>query len=181
MMQLINRVVLLIAVVASVWTPSSWASADLPPLETVPSVDLQRYLGKWYEIGTLPSYFQRDCVASTAEYSMRDDGDIRVVNSCRKKSLDGDVAQVEGKAWVVDKVTNSKLKVQFFWPFSGDYWIIELDPEYRYVVVGNPKRKNLWILSRTPHLDPKLVEQLRKAIVSKHHYDLSEFKLTQQP
>ncbi len=164
-----------------VMLPRAHADDELPAPETVPSVDLKRYLGKWYEIATLPSYFQRDCVASTAEYSLREDGDIKVVNTCRKKTLEGDTAQVEGKAWIVDKVSNSKLKVQFFWPFSGDYWILELDPEYRYVVVGNPKRKNLWIMAREPQMEDKLFEQLRLKILSKHRYNLAELKKTLQP
>jgi apolipoprotein D and lipocalin family protein len=90
-------------------------------LEPVSSVDLQRYLGTWYEIATIPQRFQKGCVAVTAEYSLRKDGDIEVVNTCRQGALDGEVRRVRGKAWVVDRTTNAKLKVRFFWPFSGSY------------------------------------------------------------
>ena len=114
---------------------------DLPPLEVVAQVDLKRYLGKWFEIASYPAWFQRGCTASTAEYSLLDDGKIRVVNRCRKKSLDGPLKTSTGKAVVVDTATNAKLKVWFFWPFKGNYWIIDLDPDYRWAVVGEPKRK----------------------------------------
>jgi apolipoprotein D and lipocalin family protein len=92
-------------------------------------------------------------VATKVEYSIRPDGKVKVVNMCREGAVDGKLKSIEGKAWSVDPATNAKLKVQFFWPFSGDYWIIQLDPEYRYAVVGHPKRAYLWILSRTPGMD----------------------------
>lgn len=110
-----------------------------PPLSQVSKVDLSRYLGLWYEIARIDHSFQKDCVASTADYSLKPDGYIKVVNTCRKNSLDGEITSVEGKAWVVNKDTNAWLKVQFFWPFQGDYVIIDLDEkEYRYAVVGHP-------------------------------------------
>lgn len=120
-------------------------------LTTVPQVDLGRYLGKWYEIARYPNRFQKQCVGdTTASYSRRDDGKISVINTCRKP--DGGLDDAKGTARVVDKQTNAKLKVTFFWPFSGDYWIIGLDPEYRWAVVGEPSRKYLWILAREPHM-----------------------------
>lgn len=122
------------------------------PLKTVERVDLQRYIGRWYEIARYPNRFQRACESDTmAEYSLRNDGKVEVVNSCRQK--DGKVKTARGKAKVVDKSSNARLKVTFFWPFYGDYWIIALDPEYRYAIVGEPKRRYLWILSRTPSMD----------------------------
>ena len=99
--------------------------------------------------------FQKGCVDSTATYSMRKDGTIAVLNECRNKTSGGKVRKVEGKAWVVDSSTNAKLKVQFFWPFSGAYWIIDLGDHYEYAVVGHPSRKYLWILSREPEMDPQ--------------------------
>ena len=116
------------------------ASAQDKPLEVVDHVDLERYLGTWYEIATIPQRFQKGCVAVTATYSLKPDGKIQVINRCRKETLDGKVKDIEGKAWVVDKTTNAKLKVQFFWPFSGAYWIIELDADYQWAVVGHPNR-----------------------------------------
>ena len=97
--------------------------AESKPLEVVPFVDINRYLGTWYEIATIPARFQKNCVAVTATYGLRDDGKISVINKCREGTLDGKLKSIKGKAWVVDKKTNAKLKVQFFWPFSGDYWI----------------------------------------------------------
>ncbi len=125
------------------------AGATILPLQTVERVELCLYLGKWYEIARLPNSFQEGCVGSAAEYSLRDDGDIEVVNSCRDMK-DGRLRQAKGKAWVVDSVSNARLKVSFFWPFRGDYWIIELGNNYEYAVVGTPDRKYLWVLSRTP-------------------------------
>jgi apolipoprotein D and lipocalin family protein len=123
------------------------------PLTVVDSVDLQRYLGKWYEIASYPAWFQKGCAGSTAEYSLLPDGKIQVVNRCRKDSLDGPLKESKGKAEVADTATNAKLKVWFFWPFKGNYWIIDLSPDYQWAVVGEPSRKYLWILSRTPTLD----------------------------
>ena len=110
-----------------------------PPLRTVDRVDLQRYLGKWYEIATIPMSFQKGCVGVTAVYTLRPDGDVDVVNTCRKETLDGPERSAQGKAWSVDP-SNAKLEVQFFWPFHGSYWVIDLDPDYRWAVVGHPSR-----------------------------------------
>lgn len=134
------------------------AGADPPAVRTVPSVELDRYLGRWYEVARLPNRFQKDCASDvTAEYARRDDGRIRVVNRCRK--ADGSMIDAEGVARVVDTKTNAKLKVRFapswlsVFPFVwGDYWIIALADDYSYAVVGAPNREYLWILSRTPEM-----------------------------
>jgi apolipoprotein D and lipocalin family protein len=133
---------------------------DYPPLEVVPSVDLGRYVGKWYEIASVPVSQQRGCSCTTAEYSLSEDGTIRVVNTCRKGGPEGEISSVDGKAFVVPNSNNAKLKVQFFWPFRGDYWILELDTGYRYALVGTPNRKYFWILSRTPEMDESLLNGL---------------------
>lgn len=125
------------------------------PLRTVDSVDLKRYVGIWYEIARYPNSFQKGCRGSAASYTLREDGEIDVVNGCRD-ATDGGIRQAKGRAWVVDTATNARLKVSFFWPFRGDYWIIGLGPAYEYAVVGTPNRKYLWILSRTPVMDDKL-------------------------
>jgi len=154
--------------------------AERPPLKTVPFVDLDRYLGRWYETASYPAWFQRNCTAVTAEYSLREDGMISVINSCRKNTLDGKPKQVVGRAKVVDTATNAKLKVSFFWPFWGSYWIIELDPEYQWAVVGVPNRKYLWILSRSPQMG----DETYKAILSRlpsHGYDPNRLNRTLQP
>ena len=126
-------------------------------LEVVPHVELEKYLGKWYEIAHLPAKFQEGCNETTATYTLLKDGSISVLNQCTKN---GKIKQAKGKAKVVDKNSNAKLKVTFFWPFSGDYWIIKLGNDYDYSVVGTPNRKYLWILSRTPQMDDKLYSQL---------------------
>lgn len=141
-------------------------TAAYPPLETVNHVDLERYLGKWYEIARFDQTFQKGCTASEAIYSLREDGDIKVVNHCRIGSPDGELKVAEGRAWVKDKDTNAKLKVQFFlknfklFLLSGNYWILELDHDYQYVIIGDPSRKYLWILSRSKNMDPILYEDL---------------------
>jgi apolipoprotein D and lipocalin family protein len=131
------------------------------PLETVSHIDLTHYQGKWFEIARLPLSWENKCASDvTATYTHRPDGKIDVLNSCKKS--DGKMTQSKGTAKTASKKddSNSKLKVTFFWPFSGDYWIIDLDPDYRWALVGNPSRKNLWILSRTPSLDHETVDKL---------------------
>jgi apolipoprotein D and lipocalin family protein len=133
-------------------------------LEVVPHVELEKYLGKWFEIAHLPARFQEGCSETTATYALSKNGSISVLNECRRK---GKVTQAKGKAKVVDKATGAKLKVTFFWPFYGDYWIIKLGNDYDYAVVGTPNRKYLWILSRTPQMDDKLFSQLTEFVTSK--------------
>ncbi len=154
-------------------------SAQTPPLDVVPHVDLQRYLGTWYEIATIPQRFQKGCVGVTADYSLRKNGDIQVVNTCFQDTLQGKVRAARGKARVVDRTTNAKLKVTFFWPFWGAYWIIGLDADYRWAIVGHPSRTYLWILSRTPQMDDALYEELLELIASKG-YDLTKIRRTLQ-
>jgi len=122
----------------------------LGPLRTVPHVELERYLGTWYEIASFPQRFQRGCTLTRATYAIRGDGDIDVLNSCRKGSPDGEEKSARGRARVVDRSTNARLEVTFFRPFWGDYWIIDLADDYSYAVVGHPSRDYLWILSRSP-------------------------------
>jgi len=133
-------------------------------LEVVPHVELEKYLGKWYEIAHLPAKFQEGCDETTATYTLLKDGSISVLNQSIK---DGKMKQAKGKAKVVDKDSNARLKVTFFWPFYGDYWIIKLGNNYDYSVVGTPNRKYLWILSRTPRMDDKLYSQLIEYAKSK--------------
>jgi apolipoprotein D and lipocalin family protein len=136
------------------------------PLPTVSNVEIERYLGKWYEVSSFPQKFQKGCTATFAVYSFRPDGDIKVYNSCRLGSPDGKLKEVIGRAWIKDKATNAKLRVQFFlrnfrfFLFSGNYWILDLDENYETVLVGDKSRKYLWILSRDPNIDPKRYEEL---------------------
>ena len=130
------------------------------PLRTVARVDLERYAGTWYEIASYPQRFQKGCTATTAVYTLRKDGMIQVLNRCNRDSLDGRETIARGRARVVDRESNAKLKVTFFWPFSGDYWIVDLGEQYDYSVVSGPDRKYLWILYRKPSMAPDLYQTL---------------------
>jgi len=134
--------------------------SHLPAPETVPHVDLASYLGTWYEIASFPQSFQRGCTASTATYTLRDDGQLDVLNRCRLGSPDGEEKTARGRARVVDRLTNAKLEVSFFRPFWGQYWIIDLAPDYSYAVVGHPGRDYLWILSRTPTMSDETYQRI---------------------
>lgn len=151
---------------------------------TVPAVDLTRYVGKWYEVASIPHSFQKQCVRGvTAEYKDLGEGLIEVINSCETQN--GSRSVSAGRAKVVDGTSNAKLRVTFvklggwiFW-FGGDYWIIDLDKDYRYAVVGHPTRKYGWILSRTPELsraDLQIISQNLK----KQGYDLCSLLMTVQ-
>jgi apolipoprotein D and lipocalin family protein len=170
--------VVLVGLMASVAAASA-AEEDVM-LEVVDAVDLDRYLGTWYEIASFPAWFQRDCTAVQAEYTKRDDGLIKVVNSCRKKSLDGKLKKSTGRAKVVDTTSNAKLKVSFFGPFWGNYWIIDLDPDYRWAVVSEPNRKYLWILSRERTMNEALFEMIT-ARLDDRGFELDRLNLTLQP
>ncbi len=150
------------------------------PLETVAHVDLNRYLGKWYEIASFPQKFSEGCVASTATYSLRKDGDIDVLNECNLERFDGSRKTARGIAKVEDNVSNAKLKVTFFWPFYGKYWIIDLGEKYDYAVVGHPNRNYLWVLSRAPQMEKEMLAAILKR-VEKKGYDLQKLKMTPQP
>ena len=150
------------------------------PLETVSHVDLNRYMGVWYEIARYPNSFQKGCVGSRATYTLLDDGKVSVLNECYDGSFSGMLQAAKGKAWVVDKETNAKLKVSFFWFFAGDYWIIDIADDYSYVVVGHPQRKYLWILSRTNTIDNATYEGILRRLEEIYHYDTSKLIKTIQ-
>jgi apolipoprotein D and lipocalin family protein len=128
-----------------------------PPV--VGKVDLVRYMGTWHEIAKFPNSFQRGCLCTTATYTLRPDGKVSVTNRCGTSGGKG--KESRGWAKVADPVTNAKLKVTFFWPFFGDYWILDLDPDYRHVLVGTPNRKYLWILAREPRMDEATYQTLK--------------------
>ncbi len=150
-----------------------------PPLRTVERVDLERYAGTWYEIATIPASFQKGCVASTATYTLRADGEVDVVNRCRSETLDGPERTARGTAWSADP-SNAKLVVQFFWPFRGDYWVIDLGADYEYAVVGHPGRNYLWILSRTPAMSDATYRGILERLAAQG-YELSRIVRTLQP
>ncbi len=129
-------------------------------LAVVPDVDLSRYQGKWYEIARLPAGFERDCAGDvTAEYTLQEDGSVRVVNTCRGN--DGRWERSKGVAKLrYSNGPNLKLKVRFAWPFYGDYWILDLDATYQWALVGTPNRRYLWILSRSAELSESTYQQI---------------------
>ncbi len=129
------------------------ARAAGQPAEVHRGVDLERYLGTWYEIASYPAFFQRGCTASTARYTRDASGALRVRNACRKGGLDGKLSAVEGYIRVPDPADPARLKVSFFRPFWSDYWILWVDEGYRVALVGTPDRDYLWILARTRTLD----------------------------
>jgi apolipoprotein D and lipocalin family protein len=150
------------------------------PLAVAEHVDLERYMGLWYEIARLPTRFEKGCQHVTAEYKLRPDGKVSILNSCRKNSLNGPLETARGAARIVDRTTNAKLKVSFFWPFEGDYWILDLDPDYQYALVGEPSRENLWLLSRAPHLAQPIREQL-VAVAQAAGFPVEKLIFTSQP
>jgi apolipoprotein D and lipocalin family protein len=128
------------------------------PLPTVPAVDLDRYYGTWYEIARLPNRFQAMCVSDTRATYRPEGKKVSVVNACR--TADGTLEQAAGVAKRVEGSNGAKLRVSFFRPFYGDYWVLELDPDYRWVLVGEPGRNYAWILAREPKLDEATLEKL---------------------
>lgn len=146
------------------------------PLETVSSVDLEKYCGRWYEIASFPQVFQKGCSCTYAEYSLTDKGYVKVFNSCYKAEKN-ERGGITGKAFVIKNSGNAKLKVQFFWPFKGNYWIIELADDYSYAAVGAPDRNYLWILAREKNLDESTYAALLKKLTDKG-FDVSRLVKT---
>jgi lipocalin len=140
---------------------------------TVKELDLNRYLGTWYEIARFPHSFEKNLVGVTATYSMREDGKIKVVNQGYKNMLDGEPSVAEGKAKIPNKAEPGKLKVSFFWIFYGDYYVLELDENYQYVMIGSSSPKYFWILSRTPQMNPAIYDLLLEK-ARKRGYNLEQ-------
>lgn len=164
---------------------SVWAQAQ-SDVRTVSHVDLDRYVGKWYEIAAIPQSFEKDCAGgTTAEYSQASDGMIKVINSCNKKS--GGRSVTEGRAKIEDTSSNAKLAVTFVklgkkWVFffSGKYWILDVDPNYRYAVVGHPNLQYAWVLSRDPVM-PATDLATATSVLEKQGYDTCRVLTTPQP
>ena len=169
-----KKILLALTLLASI----GFAEAAPAPLPTVAAVDLARYAGGWYEIALLPSWFQRACVADTkARYRADPDGGIEVVNRCR--TADGSVKTAKGHATIVEGSGNAKLRVSFFWPFKGDYWMLDLDADYQHVLVGTPSRDYAWVLSRKPQMDEATLQRLLDKAASLG-FDKAAFKRSPQ-
>ena len=146
----------------------------------VKDLDLKRYLGTWYEIARYDHKFERGLVGVTANYSLREDGKIKVVNSGYKKSLDGRFSSATGKAYIPDPESEpARLKVSFFWNFYGDYYVLELSEDYQWAIIGSSSDNFLWILSRTPQLETSVYEALTDKIESRG-YDVSKLIQVEQ-
>lgn len=154
-------------------------TSNAQTLQTVRNVDLNKYVGKWFEIASYPQRFQKGCHCTTAEYTLSKKGYVIVENKCNRDSVNGKQSYIKGKAFVVKNTGNAKLKVQFFWPFTGKYWIIDLADDYSYAVVSHPNKKYLWILSRTPKMDDVIYQQIILRLKEKG-FDLAKLQITQQ-
>ncbi|WP_066683177.1 lipocalin family protein [Caulobacter sp. CCH9-E1] len=157
----------------------SGPSGNPNPPQPAKAVELDRYLGKWYEVARYDMRFEKGCEGVTAEYSKRADGLIRVLNTCRQGGLDGPVRTAEGKAKIVDTTTNAKLKVSFFGPFYGDYWVLDHADDYSWSIVGEGSGKYLWLLSRRvpSPADREALTARAKAL----GYDVGMLRQTKQP
>lgn len=171
-MKVFYRIVTLLISMNTVYSTSQ-------TLQSVPYVDLEKFGGKWYEIASFPQRFQKGCTCTTAEYTVTDKGFLIVENRCNRDSVNGKQSYIKGKAFVVENSGNAKLEVQFFWPFKGKYWIIDLAEDYSYAVVGHPNKKYLWILSRTPLMKDITYQQIISKIKEKG-FDITKIKLTIQ-
>jgi len=154
-------------------------SLESRKLEVVSSLDLKKFQGTWYEIAHNPWFPEKGCFYMIANYKLTKENNIKVTNICRKNGMDGQISKVSGIAWLVDPKIKAKWEVQFIWPFTLDYWVIELEENYNYAVIGEPDRENLWILSRKPIMEKELLSRIIKNTKSKG-YDLSNLILTPQ-
>ncbi|WP_421787682.1 lipocalin family protein [Hyphobacterium sp.] len=127
------------------------AGDDAPPVAE--NVDIDQYLGTWFEIARADHGFERNCHGVSAYYERREDGMIRVINRCWKDGLDGELDVANGRARLGDDPGNAKLEVSFFGPFFGDYWILDVAEDYSWAVVSEPEGRYLWILARDPQMD----------------------------
>jgi apolipoprotein D and lipocalin family protein len=169
-------------VLVSILTMVSCSSTEFAddPLDLVGSLDLERYLGRWYEVVRYQHTFEKNLVGATAEYSLREDGRVQVLNSGFKKSLDGKYSSVNAVAWRPNEEQPGALKVKFFNLFTSDYLVFGLDEEnYQWALVGNNDRKFLWFLSRTPEVSDELLEHM-KQIAQSQGYDLSGLYIVPQ-
>ena len=159
--------------------------AGAAPLQTIAALDVPRYMGTWYEIAKYPNWFQKKCVSDTsAEYRAQADGRVEVINRCREAN--GDISEAVGMASQVGGADSPRLEVRFapawlsFLPFVwGDYWVIDLDPDYQLAAVSEPGRDYLWVLSRTREVDVKAYDALLKRL-AEHGFDLGKLERTRQ-
>jgi apolipoprotein D and lipocalin family protein len=155
------------------------AMAQPAAREPMKAVDLDRYLGTWYEQGRYEQWFQRGCERVVVNYSRQADGKIHVVNSCRQGSVDGPVQTAEATARAVEGSNNAKLKVSFFLPFEGDYWVLDHAPDYSWSIVGEGSGRYLWILTRARVISERRYKELA-ARAAQFGYDVGQLRRTAQ-
>ena len=161
------------------------AQQDTQSVRTITALDVPRYLGTWYEIAKFPNWFQKKCVSNTkAVYTAKPDGNLRVLNSC--STANGEISEAEGLARQIGPKDSPKLEVRFapewlsFLPMVwGDYWVIDLDSRYQVAAVSDPRREYLWVLSRTPQLDPKVYDDLLQRL-KQQQFDIQKLERTSQ-
>jgi apolipoprotein D and lipocalin family protein len=151
-------------------------AASRPPLKTVDHVDLERYMGPWYVIASIPIFVEKDAFNAVEVYRLDADGSIDTTFTFNKGSLEGPAKTYKSRAFVVDKGSNAAWKVQFVWPFRAEYLITHLDPDYSQVIVSRNKRDYVWVMARTPHLAPADVQKLLKEVEAQG-YDPSKVRL----
>lgn len=177
-MRLFVPVIAAFGIILSACNPAAQqpvGNAHVP--EPAKPVELKRYLGKWYELARYEASFQKDCDAVTADYSLRTDGAIRVINTCHQGGPRGPVRSAEAVAKLPEGSNGSKLKVSFFGPFFADYWVLDRAADYSWSIVGEPSGKYLWLLSRTPNVGQRKYDALVKR-AAKLGYDVSMLRQT---
>jgi len=167
--------------------PAQAQSTETPsaPLEAITSLDVARYMGTWYEVAKYPNWFQKRCIANTsATYAVQSNGMLQVLNRCQKE--DGSMSEALGAAKQVGDANSPKLEVRFapawlsFLPFVwGNYWVIDLDPQYQLAAVSEPSRKYLWILSRSKTVEPKAYEALLQRL-KQQGFNLDAIEISKQ-
>ena len=176
----------LLAALFAQFGPAAAADASPAPGEPIAALDVPRYMGTWYEIARYPNWFQKKCVGDTrADYSLQPNGRVQVINRCREAS--GELSEAVGMARQIGAADSPKLEVRFapawlsFLPMVwGDYWVIDLDPDYRLVAVSEPSREYLWVLSRTPAVDAQAYEALLARLAARG-FDPGKLERTTQP
>ena len=178
MKKFISIIILFVVLINALVISSLFAEGN-KNLKVVSNLDLRKFQGVWYEIAHNPWFPEDNCFAMIAHYKLIEDNKIEVTNICRKHGFDGEISKITGKAWLVEPTITSKWEVQFIWPFTLDYWVIDLEENYNYAVIGEPDKENFWILSRKPIMDNGLLTKIIEKTKMKG-YDLSNLILMPQ-
>jgi apolipoprotein D and lipocalin family protein len=171
----LNSLFGLVGLIAFMTACSTENDPSLKPMPVVASVDVAQYLGTWHQVAWIPNSFQSDCATDTKATYTLDGADLRVQNQC--KDVNGKTTEAIGIAKIVEGSNNAKLRVSFFRPFYGNYWILALDPDYKWVLVGEPKRTYGWVLARETTLDAATLNQILDHAVTQG-YDRNAFKMS---